>query len=105
MRTSVTCPRVQSEAEARPPDKDGLPDSSKWNYDIWPARKVNDEDQAYTQREKNARVENGHLIIEAHKEDYDDAKYTSARLNSKGSGDFLYGKAEVRAKLPADQVP
>lgn len=83
--------------------QDGLPDPSKWQYDIWPARKVNDEDQAYTSRAKNARIENGHLIIEAHKEDYDNAKYTSARLNSKGSGDFLYGKAEVRAKLPAGQ--
>lgn len=82
---------------------EGKPDPEKWNYDIWPARKVNDEDQTYTNRLKNARVENGSLIIEAHKEDYDDAKYTSARLHNMGKADILYGKIEVRAKLPAGQ--
>lgn len=82
---------------------DGAPDESKWNYDVWPARKVNDEDQAYTSRAKNARVKDGKLIIEAHKESYDNAEYTSARLHSQGKGDFLYGRAEVRAKIPAGQ--
>ncbi|TRX54068.1 family 16 glycosylhydrolase [Thalassomonas sp. M1454] len=82
---------------------DGKPDANKWNYDIWPARKVNDEDQTYTDRLKNARVEQGKLIIEAHKEQYNNAQYTSARLQSSGKGDFLYGRAEIRAKIPAGQ--
>ena len=82
-------------------DVDGEPDSSKWSANIWPARKVNDEDQAYTARPKNMRVENGLLTLEAHKEDYDDANYTSGRIHSDGKGDFLYGRFEVRAKLPA----
>jgi beta-glucanase (GH16 family) len=64
---------------------------------------VNDEDQTYTDRAKNARIENGLLIIEAHQEQFNDAQYTSARLNSLNKGDFLYGKAEVRAKIPAGQ--
>lgn len=81
----------------------GQPDPSKWTFDIWPARKVNDEDQAYTSRSKNARVEDGNLIIEAHREDYGNAKYTSARLHSLGKGDFLYGKVEARARVPAGQ--
>jgi beta-glucanase (GH16 family) len=81
-------------------DVDGEPEPSKWSANIWPARKVNDEDQAYTSRPKNMRVENGFLILEAHKEDYDDAAYTSGRIHSSGKGDFLYGRAEVRAKLP-----
>ena len=76
-------------------------DTSKWSPNIWPARKVNDEDQAYTGREKNLRVEDGNLVIEAHKEDYEGASYTSGRLHSDGKGDFLYGRFEVRAKLPA----
>jgi hypothetical protein len=38
-------------------------DTRNWQHNIWPARKVNSEDQAYTNREKNARVENGMLII------------------------------------------
>ena len=81
-------------------DTDGAPDSGRWNLEEWPARKVNDEDQAYTSRRENVRVENGQLVIEAHKEDYEGARYTSARLQSQGKGDFLYGRFEVRAKLP-----
>ncbi|MDH3373896.1 MAG: family 16 glycosylhydrolase, partial [Gammaproteobacteria bacterium] len=75
-------------------------DPEKWSIDEWPARKVNDEDQAYTARAENLRVENGNLIIEARKEDYDDAAYKSGRVHSMGKGDFLYGRFEVRAKLP-----
>ena len=75
-------------------------DPEKWSIDIWPARKVNDEDQAYTPREKNIRIANGNLVIEAHKEDYEDASYSSGRVHSSGKGDFLYGRVEVRAKLP-----
>ena len=78
-------------------------DSTKWSPDIWAPRKVNDEDQAYTGREKNLRVEDGMLVIEAHKEDYEGASYTSGRVHSDGKGDFLYGRFEVRAKLPRGQ--
>ena len=81
-------------------DYEGPPDADKWNIEEWPARKVNDEDQAYTSRAKNVRVQDGYLVIEAHKEDYDDARYTSARIQSQGKGDFLYGRIEARAKLP-----
>ena len=76
-------------------------DAGKWSPNIWPARKVNDEDQAYTPRAKNLRIENGNLVIEAHKEDYEDASYTSGRVHSDGKGDFLYGRFEVRARLPS----
>jgi beta-glucanase (GH16 family) len=82
---------------------EGTPDSDKWSADVWPARKVNSEDQAYTDRAKNVRVENGTLILEAHREDYQGAKYTSARIHSAGKGDFLYGRADIRARLPAGQ--
>ena len=82
-------------------DYQGAPDPKKWSHDLWPARKVNDEDQAYTDRAINSRVEDGKLIIEAHKEKYDNAEYTSARLHNLNKGDILYGKVDVRAKLPA----
>ncbi len=81
-------------------ERDGAVDPSKWSIDEWPARVVNDEDQAYTARPENLRVEEGHLVIEAHKEDYEGASYTSGRIHSRGKGDFLYGRFEVRAKLP-----
>jgi beta-glucanase (GH16 family) len=78
-------------------------DTTKWSARIWPPRKVNDEDQAYTDRAKNIRIEDGHLVIEAHREDYEGARYTSGRVHSQGKGDFLYGRFEVRAKLPRGQ--
>lgn len=81
----------------------GLPDSKKWSYDTggnasgW----GNNEAQHYTaDRLKNAEVKNGFLNITAVKEDFEGKKYTSARLITKGKGDWLYGKIEVRAKLP-----
>lgn len=84
-------------------DYQGAPDNQKWSFDEWPARKVNDEDQTYTARAKNVRVEDGKLIIQAHKEQFQGAQYTSARIHSLGKGDFLYGKVDVRAKIPAGQ--
>lgn len=84
----------------------GLPDSAKWSYDNGRGCPVNcgwgnNELQYYTQqRKENARVENGRLIIEAHKEPWADAKYTSARLVSRNKGDWKYGRFEIRAKLP-----
>ncbi len=54
-----------------------------------------------TRREKRTSAfEDGKLIIEAHKEDYEGANYTSGRVHTDGKGDFLYGRFEVRAKLP-----
>lgn len=75
-------------------------DASRWTADIWPARKVNDEDQTYTDRPRNLRIEDGTLVIEAHREDFDGARFTSARVHTAGKGDLLYGRLEVRAKLP-----
>ena len=79
----------------------GLPDSSKWNYDVGGDGWGNHELEYYTnRRSENARVEGGNLIIEARKEKWDKNDYTSARLMTKGKGDWQYGKIEVRAKLP-----
>jgi beta-glucanase (GH16 family) len=79
----------------------GLPDSSKWSYDIGGDGWGNNELQYYTdKRMSNARVEQGSLIIEAKKEEWGKNHYTSARLVSKGKGDWAFGRIEVRAKLP-----
>src|SRR5690606_40256024 len=42
----------------------------------------------------------GVLTITARKEAYEGSGYTSTRLISKGKGDFLYGRFEVKAKVP-----
>lgn len=79
----------------------GLPDATKWNYDVGGDGYGNNEAQFYTKnRLENARVENGKLIIEARKENWEKNQYTSARLLTKGKFSFQYGTVEVRAKLP-----
>jgi beta-glucanase (GH16 family) len=80
----------------------GLPDSTKWDYDVDGHGWGNHEKQYYTKaRLENARVENGHLIIEARKEKMDSNEYTSARLVTRGKADWTYGRFEIRAKLPS----
>ena len=82
-------------------EESGLPDAKKWGYDVGGHGWGNKELQYYTSgRKENARVENGHLIIEARREALEGREYTSARLVSKGKGDWTYGRFEVRAKLP-----
>jgi len=87
-------------------DTDGHPDPTKWSYDLgdgcpricgW----GNNELEYYTNNLDNARVEAGHLIIAALHEPQAKNPYTSARLVSKGKGDWTYGKVEVRSKNPS----
>ena len=80
-------------------DYNGLPDSTKWGYEEGGIR--NHEKQYYTrERQENAHVANGHLILEARKEPFKDYDYTSASINTKGKASWTYGRIEVRAKLP-----
>ena len=77
----------------------GLPDSTKWSYESGKIR--NNELQYYTvKRLENARIEDSVLVIEARKEKYSGADYTSASIISKGIGDWKYGKIEISAKVP-----
>ena len=78
----------------------GEPDTTKWNYDLGGHGWGNNELQYYTNNSKNVRVENGNLVIEARKDSLENRAYTSTRIVSKKKGDWLYGKIEVRAKLP-----
>ena len=70
----------------------GLPDSTKWSYDIGGNGWGNKELEYYTQsRTENARQDSGHLTIEAHKESYGGNNYTSARLITKNKIAWTYG--------------
>ncbi|HYC29668.1 MAG TPA: glycoside hydrolase family 16 protein, partial [Chitinophagaceae bacterium] len=82
-------------------DYTGLPNSAKWGYDIGGSGWGNNELEYYTNLESNAKVENGVLTITARKENMGNRNYSSARLVTKDKGDFLYGRVEVRAKLPS----
>lgn len=93
-------------------DKPGRPDAKKWGYEEGFVR--NHEAQFYTRdRQENARVEAGLLVIEARKERFANpafdqkkgkgkpfADYTSASLTTAGKASWTYGRIEVRAKLP-----
>jgi len=93
-------------------DVDGKPNPEKWAYEQGYIR--NNEIQFYTaERAKNARVKNGHLIIQSHKEPIPPADIeldeegqrnwrgvTSASLTTRNKLDLHYGRVEVRAKLP-----
>ncbi|MBN2486255.1 MAG: carbohydrate-binding protein [Bacteroidales bacterium] len=74
-------------------------DRSKWNFQVGGGGWGNGEAQYYTDG-ANSSVADGFLTIEARKENFGGNSYTSSRMNTSGKGDFLYGRVEVRAKLP-----
>jgi beta-glucanase (GH16 family) len=82
----------------------GLPDTNKWDYEEGFVR--NHESQYYTRaRSENARVEDGHLILECRKEHFTPTnhapvEYTSASLTTLRKADWQYGRIEVRARIP-----
>ena len=81
-------------------DSQGLPDSTKWSYNLGNWGWGNNEPQYYTMaRLENARQEDGNLVIEARKNDMGQS-WTSARLTTAGKVSFTYGKIEFRAKVP-----
>ncbi len=73
-------------------------DTSNWGYEL--GYKRNNEQQYYTNRTENARIENGNLVIEARRENYNGYKYTSASLQTSGKKTWQYGRFELRAKIP-----
>lgn len=73
-------------------------DTSSWGFEQGYIR--NGEAQYYTNRPENARIENGNLVIEARRENYNGYAYTSASLTTQGKRQFQYGRFEMRAKIP-----
>jgi len=83
-------------------------DPSKWVFDLGGGGWGNQELEYYTDQLKNARLEYGHLVIEAHRENYTAAdgvtwNFTSARLKTLGKFTQAYGRFEARIKLPFGQ--
>ena len=114
--TLGACDKDSVSADNKPPEKpegwqlvwsdefsvNGLPDPLKWGYQTGGSGWGNDEKQYYyADRAENARVENGMLIIEARRDNFEGHTYTSARMVTRGKGDWTYGRFEIRAKLPA----
>ncbi|THH41828.1 glycoside hydrolase family 16 protein [Neolewinella litorea] len=96
-------------------DRGSRPDTTNWSYERGFVR--NREDQWY--QEDNARVENGFLVIEGrrerkpnptHRPGSDDwrhvrpeIEYTSSSINTRGKGEWRYGRFEMRGKIPVGQ--
>lgn len=89
---------------------DGPIDTSVWRYELDPAvPSWNDEQQVYTNSERNVRIENGTLVIEAHREtasypgSSETKPFTSARIDTLNSFAMSRGKLVARMKLPIGQ--
>ncbi len=85
-------------------------DTSIWEYMYGtgsqyglPAGWGNSELQYYTDREENIFIQDGKLHVRALEESYRTRNYTSARIRTINNADFLYGKIEIRAKMPKGQ--
>ncbi len=85
-------------------------DLSTWSYEIGTGEWGwgNNEQQYYTDRTENVYVKDGYLHIRAALETdaaaiadkFENRKYTSARIVTKGKFDFAYGTVEARIALP-----
>ena len=85
-------------------------DESKWNILRWRPGWVNNELQAYTDRDTNVFIDNGNLVLQGLIEpgyygtDYTgteyNADYTSGRINTDDKFQWTYGRFDIRAKLP-----
>ena len=74
-------------------------DATKWSYEVqdqW----FNNELESTTSSRNNVNLSNGNLNITAIKENYNGHQYTSGRINTKGKKEFVFGRYDVRAKLP-----
>ena len=84
---------------------------TKWNKLNWKPGWVNNELQAYTDRDTNIFLENGHLVLQGNIEpgysgtDYVGnnyvSDYTSGRVNTDDKFSTTYGRFDIKAKLPA----
>ena len=75
-------------------------DSTKWNIEIRDPGWVNNELQAYTDRQRNIHINNSNLVLKSIKENHNNARYTSGRINTQGKANWKYGRFEIRAKVP-----
>lgn len=73
---------------------DGCPDLCGWG---------NNELEYYTNRPENIYTQQGNLIIEARKENFQGREYTSSKIITRDKKYFKYGRIDIRAQLPKGQ--
>jgi beta-glucanase (GH16 family) len=77
--------------------------SDYWTHEIGTGSNGwgNNELQYY--RAQNTTIEEGHLVIEARKENFGGRNYTSSRIITKDKKSFKYGRVDIRAAMPKGQ--
>lgn len=78
-------------------------DNTQWVRETGGGGWGNAELEFYTARPENARLADGHLIIEARQEPFGNRQYTSARLKTEGLRAWTYGRIEARIRIPRGQ--
>ena len=97
-------------------------DRAKWGFDVDCWGGGNEEHQCYTRSSRNAAIEDGKLVITArhertlgpalpahmrrsspNPEGQATREFSSARLTTRGKASWLYGRFEIRARLPQGQ--
>src|SRR5690554_7448982 len=58
-------------------------EKNNWSLQVGGGTWGNNELQCYTDRKANCRIEDGKLVLEVHKDNYQDYAYTSARITTK----------------------
>lgn len=71
---------------------DGCPGLCGWG---------NNELQYY--RQENLQLVDGHLVIEAKRQNFGGRQYTSSRIKTQGKQEFKFGRVDIRAALPEGQ--
>ena len=73
-------------------------DESVWTKEVGMLRKA--EPQYFTNEDRNCFVKDSCLFIRTIKEKYEGAEYTSASIITGQKKEWMYGRIEMRAKLP-----
>jgi beta-glucanase (GH16 family) len=73
-------------------------DTSVWGYESGYSIR-NQELENYTNRPENSRIDNGNLLIQALRDNWNGHEYSSASRRTMKKKSWLYGKFEMRAQI------
>ncbi len=76
-------------------------DLNNWTHELGASGWGNNELQNYTSDPANSYISNGKLIIEAREDG--NGGYTSARMMTANKQEYMFGRIDIRAKLPKGQ--
>jgi beta-glucanase (GH16 family) len=77
-------------------------DTSVWGYESGYSIR-NQELENYTNRPENSRIDNGNLLIQALRDNWNGHEYSSASRRTMKKKSWLYGKFEMRAQIDIRQ--